>query len=142
MMREDKSCLGCHFNHPNDSPKLNFHQEVGCLAFAKHGYIFRKDVTALAKIVDRFNTKFPTVMDQARANKPVSKHILDNSSSDQVSARHVHSPSISNYTLYSTVPPAPIANIVLLIKKPCLTNTHLQQVQQSLLIVIRRRTSV
>ena len=26
MIREDKSCLGCHFNHPKDSPKLKFHQ--------------------------------------------------------------------------------------------------------------------
>ena len=39
MMREEKSCPGCHFNHPDDSPKLKFHQEVGCLALAKHGYI-------------------------------------------------------------------------------------------------------
>ena len=39
MIREDKSCPGCHFNHPEDSPKLKFHQEVGCPELAKHGYI-------------------------------------------------------------------------------------------------------
>ena len=38
MIREDKSCPGCHFNHPNDSPRLKFHHEVGCLALAKYGY--------------------------------------------------------------------------------------------------------
>ena len=59
MMREDKSCPGCHFNHPNNPSKLKLHQEVGCPEFAKHGYILWKDVTALAKIVDKFTTKFP-----------------------------------------------------------------------------------
>ena len=49
MMREDKSCPGCHFNYPEDSQQLKFHQEVGCLAIVKHGYIFRKDVTASEK---------------------------------------------------------------------------------------------
>ena len=113
MMRENKSCPGFHFNHPHDSPKLYFHQEVGCPALAKHGYIFRKDVTASSKIVDRLNTKFPRMTDQAQANKPVAKRISDNYSSNQVSARHVHSPSISNTTIESTVSPAPIANTVL-----------------------------
>ena len=46
MIQEEKSYLGCHFNHPNDSPRLKFHQDVGCPALAKHGYICRKDVTA------------------------------------------------------------------------------------------------
>ena len=32
MMRKDKSCPGCHFNHPEDSPQLKFHKEVGYLA--------------------------------------------------------------------------------------------------------------
>ena len=63
MMREDKSCPGFHFNHPNDSTKLKFHQEVGCPALAKHGYIFRKDVTDSAKVVDWFNTKLPRMTD-------------------------------------------------------------------------------
>ena len=39
MIREDKSCPGCHFNHPKDSPKLKFHQEVGCPALSKQGYL-------------------------------------------------------------------------------------------------------
>ena len=41
MMREDKSCPGCHFNHPDGSPRLKFHQDVGYPALAKHGYICR-----------------------------------------------------------------------------------------------------
>ena len=28
MMREDKSCPGCHFKKPNDSPRLKLNQEV------------------------------------------------------------------------------------------------------------------
>ena len=99
MMREDKSCPGCHFNHPDDSPKLKFHQEVGSLALAKHGYIFWKDVTSLAKIVDRFNTKFLQNKDQSRVNKPAAKRVSENSSSDHISARHVHSPFTSNKTI-------------------------------------------
>ena len=34
IMWEYKSCPGCHFNHPEDSPRIKFHQEVGCLALA------------------------------------------------------------------------------------------------------------
>ena len=94
MMQEDKSCPGCHFNHPDDSPKLKFHQDMGCLELAKHGYICQKDVTASAKVVYWFNTKFPKRIDQSQANKPVAKRISDDSSSDQISARRVHSPSI------------------------------------------------
>ena len=26
MMRKDKSCPGCHYNQPEDSPRLRFHQ--------------------------------------------------------------------------------------------------------------------
>ena len=65
IMQEDKSCLGCHFNHPDDSPRLKFHQDMGCPELAKHDYICRKDVTESAKVVDRFNNKFPKVTDQA-----------------------------------------------------------------------------
>ena len=75
MIQEYKSCPGCHFNHPDDPPKLKFHPDVGCLALDKHGYIYRKDVTASAKVVDWFNTKFPKMTDQAPSNKPVSKRI-------------------------------------------------------------------
>ena len=113
-MQEDKSCPGCHVNHPDDSQKIKFYQEVGCLKLANHGYICRKDVTMLAKIVDKFNTKFPRNTDQARVNKPAAKRVSDNSSSNQISARHFHSPSISNKTIDSTVPPAYIDNTVLL----------------------------
>ena len=52
--------------------------------------------------------------DQDRTSKPVSKRVSGNSSSNQVSARRVHSPSISNSTLDSTEPPDPIAKTVLL----------------------------
>ena len=110
MMREDKSYPGCHFNHPDNFPKLKFHQEVGCPALDKHGYIFRKDVTASDKIVDRFNTKFPRMTDQARVNNPIAKRILDDSSSNHIPSKHVRSPSISNTIIDSTVPPAPISN--------------------------------
>ena len=51
---------------------------------------------------------------QAQTSKPLAKQASNDSSSDQVSARQVHSPSISNSTLESTVPPAPIAKYVLL----------------------------
>ena len=118
MMRKDKSCPGCHFNHPDDSPKIKFHQEVGCPALAKHGYIYRKDVTALAKIMDQFNTKITLMTDQARVNKPFAKRVLDDSSYDQISDRHVHSSSISNTTIDSTVPPDYINNTVLLVRHP------------------------
>ena len=115
IMREYKSCSECHFNHSYDPPKLKFHQDVVFLALAKHVFICRKDVTASAKVVDQFNNKFPKNKDQARANKPVSKRVSDESSSNQVSARQFHSPSISNSAIDSTVPPAPIANTVLLV---------------------------
>ena len=59
MMIEDKSFMGCHFNHLDDSTKQMVHQEVGFPALAKHGYICQKDVRASAKVVGRFNTKFP-----------------------------------------------------------------------------------
>ena len=94
MMREDRSFLGCQFNHPNDPPRLKFHQDVGCPALVRNGYIFRKDVTASSKLVDRFNTKFPNMTDQAKANKPVAKQISEESSSNQIYARQVNPPSI------------------------------------------------
>ena len=40
MVRSDTSFPGCHFNKPNDSPHLKFHQEVGFPALKKHGYIW------------------------------------------------------------------------------------------------------
>ena len=52
--------------------------------------------------------------DQYRTRKPVAKRVSDDLASDQVSARRVHSPSISNSTLYSSVTPAPIENNLLL----------------------------
>ena len=94
MMREDKSCPGCHFNHPDDSPRLKFHQYMGCPALEIHGYIYRKDVTESAKVVDRFNNKPPQMTDQDRTSKPVAKRVSNDSSSNQVSARRVHPPSI------------------------------------------------
>ena len=110
MIQEDKSCLGCHFNHPKDSPKLKFHQEVGCPTLAKHGYICRKDVTTLAKIMDKFNNKFPRNTDQAKVHKPTAKIVSDESSSNQISSIHVHLTPISNTTIDSTIPPDYIKN--------------------------------
>ena len=64
--------------------------------------------------MDLLNNKFPKMTYQDLTKKPVSKRVSDDPSSNQISARRVHSPSISNSTLNSTVPPAPIANTVLL----------------------------
>ena len=114
MIGEDKSCPGCYFNHPEDSLNLKLRQEVGSPEITKHGYICRKDVTRLDKIVDKFNTKFPRNTDQAKVQKPASERVADNYSSDQISARHIHPPSISNTMIYSTVPPDFIENAVLL----------------------------
>ena len=114
MIREDKSCPGCHFNHPEDSPKLDFRQEVGCPALTKHSYIFCKDVTASAKIVHKFNTKFPRNTDPDKVIKPTAKRVSDESSSDQILARYVHSTSISNTMIDSTITPSSINNSVLL----------------------------
>ena len=63
MMQEDKSCPGCHYNHPEYTPQLKFHQEVVCPALSKHGYLFRKYVKASAKVVDKFDTNFPKIPD-------------------------------------------------------------------------------
>ena len=87
---------------------------MGCPTLAKHSYICRKDITASAKIVDKFNTKFPCNTYQAKFHKPTAKIVSDDSSSDQILARHIHSPFISNTTLDSTIPPASINNSVLL----------------------------
>ena len=45
IIRDNKSCPGCHLNQPEDPPKLKFHQKVGFPALAKHGYLCRKYVT-------------------------------------------------------------------------------------------------
>ena len=114
MIREENYCLRCNFNHPNNFPRIKFRQDAGCPLLAKYGYIFRKDVTASEKVVDLFNKQFTKMTYQDWENKPVAKRIYDSSSSYQVSAIQVHSPSISKSTLDSTVPPAPIENNVLL----------------------------
>ena len=72
--------------------------------------------TASAKIIDKFNKKIPKMTDQSQTSKPVAKREYDDFSSEQVYARQVHSPSISNSTLDSTVPPAPIAKNIILMK--------------------------
>ena len=64
MVRSDTSCLVCHFNKPNEFLRLKFHQEFGCSALEKHGYIFQKYVTASATIFDKFNKKIPRMPDQ------------------------------------------------------------------------------
>ena len=93
MIREDKSCPGCNFNQPTDSPKIKFHQEVGCPALAKRGYLCHKDVTASSKIVDKFNTKFPRNTDPAKVLNIAAKRVSDDSLSNHISVRHVHYPS-------------------------------------------------
>ena len=67
-----------------------------------------------AKIVDKCNTKFPRNTDPVQSLKLESKRVSDNSSSNQIAARHVHSPSIFNTTIESTIPPASINNSVIL----------------------------
>ena len=65
--------------------------------------------------------------DQSRKSKPVEKRVSKNSSSDQVYDRRVHSPSISNSTLNSTMPPDPIEKNVILIPNqvlPILTSNE------------------
>ena len=136
MIREDKSCLRCHFNHPEDYPKLKFHQEVGCPALAKHDYLCCKDVTASAKIVDKFYTKFPRNTDPDKFLKPAAKRVSDDSSSDQISKRHAHSPSISNTTIESTIPPSSINNSVILMPNrpaPPLTSNRYNDLYSSCL---------
>ena len=39
MIREYKSCPGCHYKHPEDSQRLKFHQELGYPELAKHGHL-------------------------------------------------------------------------------------------------------
>ena len=115
IMQEDKSYPGCRYNHPEDSPQLKFHQEVGCPALAKHGYLFWKDVMASAKFVDQFNTKFPKIPNQYRTSKPVAKRVSDDQASDHVLAKRFHPPLISNPPLNSSVPPAPIEKNLLIL---------------------------
>ena len=114
-MREDKSCQGCQFNHPEDSPRLKFHQEMVFPGLAKHGYLCRKDVTVSVKAVDKSNNKFYKITDQSCTSNPVAKRLSDDLDSNHVSARQVHSPSISNSTLDFRAPPDPIEKNLLLL---------------------------
>ena len=122
MMCNDKSCPGFHFNKPDDSPRIKFHQEVGFPALSKNGYIFWKDVIALATTIDQFNKKFPSMTDQSCPSKPVAKRVSEDTASDHVSARRVHSPSIHSTELpphpplKSRVPPSPPEKNLLLLK--------------------------
>ena len=87
MMSKDKSCPGFHFNKPNDPPRLKFHQGVGCLALAKHGYICWKYVTASATIVHQFNKKLPRMNKKYRTSKTLAKRVSEDTASDHVSSR-------------------------------------------------------
>ena len=113
MIHDDNSCPGFHFNKPDDSLRLKFHQEVGCPALSKHGYICRKDVTASATIVDQFNKKPPRMTDKSCPSKTGAKQASDDTASDNISARRVHSLSIHSTELTpyppleSSMPPAP-----------------------------------
>ena len=73
--------------HPT---RLKLHQEVGCPALAKHGYICQKDVTESEKVVDKFNNKFPNITDQSRTSKPLEKRVSEDLASDHVYDRRVH----------------------------------------------------
>ena len=55
------------------------------------------------------------MIDQDQSHKTIDKQISEDSSSEHVSARHVHYPSILRSTIEFTFPPAPMANSVLLI---------------------------
>ena len=105
MVRFKNSCPGCHFNDTDVSPRLNFHQEVGCQALAKHYYICRKDIPALATIVDKLGKKFPRTLDQPRPTIPGDRRASDETVSETDSARRVrvHPPSIP--TIDSPPPP-------------------------------------
>ena len=54
----DRSCPRCHFNKPNESLRLKFHQEVGYPALSKHGCVCKNNVMEVSKIVDQFNSQF------------------------------------------------------------------------------------
>ena len=115
MMREDKYCPVCPFNHPQYSPQLKFNQYVVCLTLANHGYICRKDITASGTIVDQFNTKLSKMNDQSCTRKLVAKRVSDDKASAHVSARRVHPPSITRPPLDSSVPPTTTENNLLLL---------------------------
>ena len=66
MVRSNTSCLGCHFNKPDDFPRLKFHQDVRFPDLAKHVYICRKYVMASATIVKKLNNNLPRTPDQTR----------------------------------------------------------------------------
>ena len=115
MTHKDKCFPRCHYNHPKDSPRLKFLQEVGCLALVKHGYLCWKDVTASSKVVDPFETKFPKIPNQSCTIKSVEKRVSNNQASKHVFSRRIHSPSISKPPLNSSVPPSLIENNILLL---------------------------
>ena len=90
----DCSCPGFHFNKPNESPRLKFHQEVGWPALENHGYVCEKDLTEVATIIYQFNSRFPK--DQPRGTRSTgSCHATEDSGSeDTTSTKWVHSPSM------------------------------------------------
>ena len=94
MICTDRSCPGCHFNKPNKSPRLKFHQEVGCPAITKHGYVCKKDVTEAAMIVERFNSHFPKPQPHGTRITGACRATEDAGPEDTTSAIQVHYPSI------------------------------------------------
>ena len=106
MVRSDTSCPGCHFNKPDDPPRLKFHQEVGCPALEKHGHICRKDVTALATIVKKSNKKPPRTPYQPRQTE--ARRASEETGSETASASQVHSPSIPT----TESPPQPPPSLI------------------------------
>ena len=116
MVRSGTSCLGFHFNKPDDS-RLKFHQEAGCPALAKHGYILRKDVMALATIITKFNEKFLGTPYQPLPTRPEARLSSEEMRSESASARWVHS---SLYRIYSHLPPSQLNTVCrkLVMKKP------------------------
>ena len=69
MIWHAKSCPGYNFNKLDSPPQLKFHQGVGCTTLAKHGCVYKKDVTETATIVDTLNKKFPKEPTQPRLNQ-------------------------------------------------------------------------
>ena len=99
MVRHDKSCPGCQFSNPYDSPSPKFHQEFGCPSLDKHGYAYKKDVTESASIMDKFNENFTKAPDQTIPNRGTGTiQSTEEVGIEHASDRRTHSPSITPAT--------------------------------------------
>ena len=103
-MRNENSCPGFYFNKTDDYPRLKFHQEVGCPVLEDHGYIFWKDVKALATIVDQFNKKSPRTICQPCTTRTGARQASEEMVSETDSARRVQYLYISSTELPTSLP--------------------------------------